>query len=103
VEGLPRSAAFLHSRITSVAFLAIDGWASIYQRNGRTVGKQEVETSAPFDEAELAKRQQTPMAWRLSCSMLAAVLPHFPGLLQRPVALRVNLLLPPANMSFGVM
>jgi hypothetical protein len=66
--------------------------------SGRIVGKQEVETSAPFGGAELANhQQQTPVAWRLctSCSFLAAILPRFPGRLQLPVPLRVDLLLPP--------
>ena len=35
LEGLPRNAPFSHSRITSVAVLAIDGWASIGQWSAR--------------------------------------------------------------------
>jgi len=59
------------------------------------MGKQEVETSAPFDAAKLANRQQTTVARRLctSCSLLTAIPPHFPGRLQLSAALRVDLLL----------
>jgi hypothetical protein len=39
----------------------------------------------------------------MSSSLLTTNLPLFPRLLQLPVALRVDLLLPPASMSFGVM
>ena len=58
------------------------------------VGKQEVETFAPFDRAELDNHQQrTPVACRLctSCSLLPANLPLFSRHLQLPIPLGVDL------------